>query len=225
LHDIFENGRERHSVIILIPCKRLDQGKSRLSAALDVHARRALCEFFLCRTLAMACTLVAASRIYVVTADPHVVEISGRYGASVLADSSFDLNRALDEARGAIAARHADMEGLLIMPIDLPLSTSSSLSSVVAEPGDIVIVPDESATGTNLLLLRHGSARTFQFQFGPDSYDAHCSLANEAHLALRTVRDDSLSFDVDLPEHLWRWLRHPLADVDLPSDLKIRDGD
>jgi 2-phospho-L-lactate guanylyltransferase len=212
-------------VIILIPCKSLDQGKSRLSAALDVHARRALCEFFLCRTLAMACTLVAPARIYVVTGDPHVVEIAGRYGASVLADSSFDLNRALEEARATIAARHADMEGLLIMPIDLPLATSASLSSVVAEPGDIVIVPDESATGTNLLLLRHASARTFQFRFGTDSYDAHCSLANETHLALRTVRDDSLSFDVDLPEHLWRWLHYSRADADLPSDLKIRDGD
>jgi 2-phospho-L-lactate/phosphoenolpyruvate guanylyltransferase len=212
-------------VIILIPCKSLDQGKSRLSAALDVHARRALCEFFLCRTLALACTLVAPARIYIVTADAHVVEIAGRYGASVLADSSFDLNRALEEARAAIAARHADMEGLLIMPIDLPLSTSYSLSSVVAEPGDIVIVPDESATGTNLLLLRHASARTFQFRFGPDSYDAHCRLANEAHLALRTVRDDSLSFDVDLPEHLWRWLRYSRADGYLPSDLKISDGD
>jgi 2-phospho-L-lactate guanylyltransferase len=206
LPDILENGRERYPVIILIPCKNLDQGKSRLSAALDVHARRALCEFFLCRTLAMACTLVAPARIYVVTADPHVVEIAGRYGASVLSDSSFDLNRALEEARAAIAARHADLEGLLIMPIDLPLSTSSSLSSVVAEPGDIVIVPDEGATGTNLLLLRQASARTFQFRFGPDSYAAHCSQATESHLTLRTVRDDSLSFDVDLPKHLWRWL-------------------
>lgn len=212
-------------MIILIPCKSLDQGKSRLSAALDVHARRALCEFFLCRTLAMACTLIAPTRIYVVTADRHVVKIAGRYGASVLADSSFDLNRALEEARAAIAARHADMEGLLIMPIDLPLSTSYSLSSAVAERGDVVIVPDETGTGTNLLLLRHASARTFQFRFGLDSYDAHCSLAKEAHLALRTVRDDSLSFDVDLPEHLWRWLRYSRADVDLPSDLKIRDGD
>lgn len=173
----------------------------------------------------MACTLVAPARIYVVTADLHVVEIAGRYGASVVEDTSLDLNQALDEGRAAIAAQHADMEGLLIMPIDLPLSTAHSLSSVVAEPGDIVIVPDEDATGTNLLLLRHASARTFQFRFGPDSYVAHCSLANEAHLALRTVRDDSLSFDVDLPEHLSRWLRYSLADLDLPSDLKIRAGD
>jgi 2-phospho-L-lactate/phosphoenolpyruvate guanylyltransferase len=193
-------------VIILIPCKALDQGKSRLSSALDVHASWALCEFFLCRTLAIACALVAPGRIYVVTADPQVVEIANRYGASVLADSSLNLNRALEQARAAIAARHKDMEGLLIMPIDLPLSTFRSLSSVVAEPGDIVVVPDEGETGTNLLLLRQVSARTFQFRFGPDSYAAHCSQAMESHLTLRTVRDDSLSFDVDLPKHLWRWL-------------------
>ncbi len=195
-------------MIILIPCKSLDQGKSRLATALDVHARRALCEFLLCRTLAMACTLVAPDQVHLVTADPNAVEIAGRYGASVLADSSLDLNRALEEARAAIIARHADVEGLLIMPIDLPLSTSHSLSSVVSAPGDIVIVPDESETGTNLLFLRQAAAGTFQFRFGPNSYQAHCRLAKEARLTLRAVRDGTLSFDIDLPEQLWRWLPH-----------------
>ncbi len=195
-------------MIILIPCKGLDQGKSRLSAALDVHARRALCEFFLCRTLGMARALTAPDRIHVVSADPKVVEIAGRYGVSVLADSSLDLNLALEEARAAIAARCSDIEGLLIMPTDLPLSSAVSLSSVVAAPGDIVIVPDESETGTNILFLRQRAAQTFQFRFGPNSFQAHCSLAREAALTLRTVRDDSLSLDIDFPEQLWRWLRH-----------------
>ncbi|HUO00016.1 MAG TPA: 2-phospho-L-lactate guanylyltransferase [Bradyrhizobium sp.] len=195
-------------MIILIPCKGLDQGKSRLSAALDVHARRALCEFFLCRTLAMARAMVAPDLVYVVSADPKVVEIADRYSVAVLTDSTFDLNCALEEARAAIAARHANLEGLLIMPIDLPLSSADSLSSVVAQPGDIVIVPDESETGTNVLFLRQTAAQTFQFRFGPNSYQAHCSLAKDADLALRTVRDGSLSLDVDFPEQLWRWLRY-----------------
>ncbi len=160
-------------MIILIPCKSLDQGKSRLSAALDAHARHALCEFFLCRTLAIARALAAPERIYVVSADPKVVEVADRYGASALADSSLDLNGALEEARAAIAARHANLEGLLIMPIDLPLSSAESLSSVVAEPGDVVIVPDGSETGTNILLLRQSAAQTFQFRFGLNSYQAH----------------------------------------------------
>lgn len=195
-------------MIILIPCKGLDEGKSRLSAALDVHARRALCEFFLCRTLAMARALVAPDRIHVVSADPKVAEIADLYSVRVLADSGFGLNRALEEARAAISDRHPDLEGLLIMPIDLPLSSTGSLSSVVTEPGDIVIVPDQSETGTNVLFLRRTAARTFQFRFGPDSFHAHCSLAKDADLRLSTVRDESLSLDVDLPEQLWRWLRY-----------------
>ena len=195
-------------MIILIPCKGLDQGKSRLSAALDVHARRALCEFFLCHTLAMARALVAPDRIYVVSADPKVAEIADRYGVLVLADSAFDLNLALEEARAAIADRHPDLAGLLIMPIDLPLSSIGSLSSVVAKPGDVVIVPDQSEMGTNVLFLRQPAARTFQFRFGRNSFQAHCSLAKDADLRLSTIRDDSLSLDVDLPEQLWRWLRY-----------------
>ena len=195
-------------MIILIPCKGLDEGKSRLSAALDVHARRALCEFFLCRTLAMARALVAPDRIHVVSADPKVAEIADLYSVRVLADSGFGLNRALEEARAAISDRHPDLEGLLIMPIDLPLSSTGSLSSVVTEPGDIVIVPDQSETGTNVLFLRQTAARTFQFRFGPDSFHTHCSLAKDTDLRLSTVRDESLSLDVDLPEQLWRWLRY-----------------
>lgn len=195
-------------MIILIPCKGLDEGKSRLSAALDMHARRALCEFFLCRTLAMARALVAPDRIHVVSADPKVAEIADRYSVRVLADSGFGLNRALEEARAAISDRHPDLEGLLIMPIDLPLSSTGSLSSVVTEPGDIVIVPDQSETGTNVLFLRQTAARTFQFRFGPDSFHTHCSLAKDTDLRLSTVRDESLSLDVDLPEQLWRWLRY-----------------
>ncbi len=198
-------------MIILIPCKALDQGKSRLSAALDAQARRALCERFLCRTLAIARALTTPDRIYAVSADPKVVGIADRYGVAVLADSSLDLNRALEEARAAITARHASLEGLLIMPIDLPLSSVAALSSVVAEPGDVVIVPDESETGTNILFLRKTAVRSFQFRFGPNSYRTHCRWATDTDLTLRTVRDEALSFDVDLPEQLWRWGPHARA--------------
>src|ERR1700731_2781251 len=94
------------------------------------------------------------------------------------------------------------------MPIDLPLSTSDSLSSVIAEPDDIVIVPDESEKRTNLLFLRQDAARIFRFRFGVDRYAAHCTVAKDACLTLRTVCDDRLSFDVDLPDHLSRWLHY-----------------
>ena len=76
------------------------------------------------------------------------------------------------------------------------------------KPGDIVIVPDESETGTNVLFLRRLAATTLQFRFGPNSYQAHCKLAENADLRLRTVRSSSLSLDVDHPEDLWKWLRY-----------------
>jgi guanylyl transferase CofC like protein len=122
-----------------------------------------------------------------------VAEIANRYGVSTLADSSLNLNGALEEARSTIAAYHANLEGLLIMPIDLPLCSAESLSSVVAKPSDVVIVPDESGMGTNVLFLRQAAAQRFQFRFGKNSYQAHCDLAKAADLTLQTVRDDALS--------------------------------
>ena len=48
-------------IVILIPCKNLDRGKSRLAGCLTPRSRRALCEFFLCRTLDVATQTVAAA--------------------------------------------------------------------------------------------------------------------------------------------------------------------
>ena len=88
--------------VILIPCKNLDRGKSRLAACLTPRSRRALCEFFLCRTLDVATATVPPAHVRVVTSDPRVGAIAREYGVAVIADREGDLNGALERGRQSI---------------------------------------------------------------------------------------------------------------------------
>jgi 2-phospho-L-lactate guanylyltransferase len=62
--------------VILIPCKNLDRGKSRLAGCLTPRSRRALCEFFLCRTLDIATQAVTPRQVRLVTSDRRVETIA-----------------------------------------------------------------------------------------------------------------------------------------------------
>src|ERR1700674_944144 len=114
------------NLAILIPCKNLDRGKSRLGACLSPRSRRALCEFFLCRTLDVATQVLPAAWVRVVTGDPRVAAIAAEYGAGAIPDDDADLNGALARGRAAILAEAGDCAGL-ILPIDLPLATPAAL--------------------------------------------------------------------------------------------------
>jgi 2-phospho-L-lactate/phosphoenolpyruvate guanylyltransferase len=191
------------NLVVLIPCKNLDHGKSRLAACLSPRARRALCEFFLCRTLDVATRAVAPARIRVVTSDPRAAAIAAEYGAGAIPDGGAGLNGALARGRAQALAEAGDCAGL-ILPIDLPLATPAALAGVANAAH--AIVPDESGAGTNVLCLAPAAFRTFRFAFGARSFAAHRASAYEMGLDIPVVEDPLLMFDVDTPEQYRRWI-------------------
>jgi 2-phospho-L-lactate/phosphoenolpyruvate guanylyltransferase len=191
------------NLAILIPCKNLDQGKSRLAACLSPRARRALCEFFLCRTLDVATRAVAPACIRVVTSDPRAAAIAAEYGAGATPDGGAGLNGALARGRAQALAEAGDCAGL-ILPIDLPLATPDALAGVAH--GAHAIVPDESRAGTNVLCLAPAAFRTFRFAFGARSFAKHRATARELGLRVRIVENPLLMFDVDTPAQYRRWI-------------------
>ena len=190
---------------ILIPCKNLSIGKSRLSGCLDPFARRELCERLLIQTLELATALVEPRWIRIVTADLDAVTIANRYGAAWIPDQGAGLNVALEDARSALLPTMSDEEAMLILPIDLAFASADVFWDMLSCPGDVVIAPDESGTGTNLLLLRSIALRNFQFAYGRDSYAAHMDAAAARSLAIGTFRDRQLAFDVDEPMQYATW--------------------
>jgi 2-phospho-L-lactate/phosphoenolpyruvate guanylyltransferase len=190
--------------VILIPCKNLDRGKSRLAGCLTPRSRRALCEFFLCRTLDIATQAVTSARVRVVTSDPRVETIARDYGVGVIPDRGGGLNAALDDGRRQLVAEGGSRAGL-VLPIDLPRATSAELVSIASAPEEVVIVPDEAMTGTNVLRLGPQTFSRFRFSFGVRSFVAHCAQAREMGFEAVTLEAPNLAFDVDRAEQYRRW--------------------
>jgi 2-phospho-L-lactate guanylyltransferase len=190
--------------VILIPCKNLDRGKSRLAGCLTPRSRRALCEFFLCRTLDVATQAVTPRQVRLVTSDPRVEAIARDYGVAVIPDRGGGLNAALENGRRHVLAEGGARAGL-VLPIDLPLATTAELGKVASAAGEVVIGPDEEMTGTNVLRLGTRAFRAFRFSFGVESYAAHCAEARAGGFEVVTFEVPNLAFDVDHPEQYRRW--------------------
>lgn len=198
---------------IVIPCRSLRGGKSRLMPCLNADGRRALCERLLVHSLEVAAGIVAPDRIRVVSGDADALAIVDRYGMIGLNDPGAGLNAALDTARTNLLAHDAGADAMLTLPIDLPFATADALTGAQAHAGDVVIGPDESGTGTNLLLLRGTALRRLPFCFGPDSYAVHLAAAQAHGLTATTFRDRRIAFDIDRPDQYLAWCAVEHADA------------
>jgi 2-phospho-L-lactate guanylyltransferase len=193
------------TIVALIPCKGFAEGKSRLADLLDPAARRVLCETFFERTVALAQSVLPPMRVLVVTPDAEVIACADRLGIPARLDAGPGLNLALEAARDRLLPGLSADTSLLILPTDLPLATTAALNDVIADLSDVVIVPDEELTGTNVLLLRPAARRDFRFRFGPDSYRHHLEQARINGLTWHALAASPLSFDVDRVDQYRRW--------------------
>ena len=176
---------------ILIPVKPLTEGKTRLAPVLDAAARRALCEQFFRRTLALAAEVAPT---IVITRDPQVAASAGN--ALVIAEQpGADLNSALNTGRQAAL----DADALLVLPIDLPHLSRETLTRLCHHRRRITIVPDRHEDGTNLLYLPKPAISGFRFAFGPGSLAAHRTEAARLGIQVNVLRLADAAFDVDQP--------------------------
>jgi 2-phospho-L-lactate/phosphoenolpyruvate guanylyltransferase len=181
---------------ILIPCKPLDSGKTRLAAVLPEQERAALCASLLAQTIALAAGI---ARTIVVTSDPAAAAICRRHHAQVLAEPpGEDLNAALTAAYRDVSPHDA----VLVLPIDLPLLTSATILQVCAEEDLMTIVPDRHQRGTNLMLLPRHFDRNFRFRYGIDSFDRHRAEAQRLGVSCRVCLFPDAAFDLDTPDDL-----------------------
>ncbi len=193
---------------VIIPCKGLDSGKSRLSNRLDCKNRRSLCETLLKRTLESSIAIVPHVYVSVVTSDEHAASIGGEYGADAIPDGGGGLNAALEHARCVLRKRVNGPCTLMVLPIDLPLARSDTLQEFLKCPGDVLIAPDENAQGTNVLVLRSAAAWELEFRYGDQSFSSHQAAARACGRQATVFRHPSLAFDIDEPSHYDRWLSY-----------------
>lgn len=176
--------------VVLVPIRSFDDGKSRLTAALDAEQRRRL-------TMRMAAQVIAAARelpVRIVTDDAGVVAWAHEHRVGVVQVDQKGLNPSVTAAV-ADAAR-AGYERAIVAHADLPAAHDLG----VVDREGVCIAPDRARDGSNVMCVP--TSAPFVFAYGPDSFRRHCAEAERLGLPLSVVDDDSLAWDVDDPADL-----------------------
>jgi 2-phospho-L-lactate/phosphoenolpyruvate guanylyltransferase len=180
----------------ILPVKRLERAKTRLTPDPALRARLALAFALDTAQAAMQCEDV--DQVYAVTDDSSAREALESLGVRVLADEPDDgLNAALVHGAQMVASTHPD-EGVAVLSADLPCLTPDQLQAALtlAQAHPRSFVSDQSGTGTTALFAAPGEV--LSPSFGVRSRAAHrVSGAVELDLDAPCLRRD-VDTDVDL---------------------------
>jgi 2-phospho-L-lactate guanylyltransferase len=188
----------------LLPVRSLAGAKGRLGATLSSSARSELTRAMLADMIEALAAAQAISRVFVVSADPALLEVAAALGATPMMERPGDvrgLNVAVAQAASDLAAN--DVDRLLIIPGDVPLIAADEIDALFAwsaEDYPVILVPSGSGTGTNGLLLSPPDVVRPRFEGA--SREAHRHLCRETKLTLKEIVLPSFALDVDTPEDL-----------------------
>ena len=195
---------ESMRVWALVPVKRLEQAKTRLSTCIDRQDRS---ELMLAMVADLLDVLAGSSRICgvaVVTMDPRVRELASDRGCLVI-DEVIAAGYASAASLGAaVLARDHGARAVLVLPGDLPMARIQDVDALCALP----LLPPvcrltqaSDGLGTNAVLLTPPTLMRLQFGEG-GSFRRHLDAALDAGAAVEIVINGRIAHDVDWPSDL-----------------------
>jgi 2-phospho-L-lactate guanylyltransferase len=202
--------------VVVVPVKRLDRAKTRLSGR-SADERAALALAFALDTVRAALSCPHVRAVVVVTDDATVRDAVTAEGASWVPDEpDSGLNAALAHGADHVRATSPDL-GLAVLAADLPALRGEELARALAAASDVPrgFVADSGGTGTTLLTARPGVE--LDPRFGPRSRTAH--LASGA-VSLEPGPVPGLRRDVDTEVDLWDAGRLGLGHTTAPLVLE-----
>lgn len=179
----------------ILPVKRLDAAKQRLSSSLMPSQRRELMAAMFRDTLEAISEARLIGRLIVVSGDREIARIAMRAGAEVLADSPHDGHSA-----AALIGIAAVADGpAILLPGDCPLLEPREIDGLLTglPTPFVTVVPDRHGTGTNGLVLNPADA--IEPSFGEGSCARHVEAAKNAGLPHAVDPVPSLGLDMDTP--------------------------
>jgi 2-phospho-L-lactate guanylyltransferase len=185
----------------IVPIKRFENAKTRLSSILDTDDRICLSLLMLEDTLQILSAVHSLSQLITVSADKRVGEIAVKYGANfLLEEKERGVNSAVALADSYCMKKAAD--ATMVIPHDLPLLDSTDISKACElaenESRCIVICPSLRYDGTNMLLRKPPSIiATF---YDADSYNMHVKAAIRLGIPVKRLLSKGLMHDIDTPE-------------------------
>ncbi|HWH11380.1 MAG TPA: 2-phospho-L-lactate guanylyltransferase [Solirubrobacteraceae bacterium] len=188
--------------LAVLPVKRFELAKQRLSAGLSPEFRHALAEAMIADVLVALAACPEIEATVVITNEPAVFSLAQAVGAEAIPDP----HESGQSAAAAVGLARAVAEGYdraLLVPGDCPVIDPGELSGLLGDvrPGPtVVIVPDRHGLGTNALVLVPPNA--LHPTFGPGSARRHQERAAAAGASCRIAQVPSLLLDVDTPRDL-----------------------
>jgi len=186
----------------IVPVKRFENAKSRLSSMLDTEDRIRLSSLMLEDTLQILSVAPPLTQVIIVSADKRADEIATKHGAKFLPEEKEKgVNSAVALADGYCIEKEA-ADATIVIPHDLPLLDSIVISKACElaekESTCIVICPSVRYDGTNMLLRKPPSViDTF---YETDSYNMHVRTAIKLGIPVKPLLSKSLMYDIDTPE-------------------------
>lgn len=188
------------SVSAIIPVKKLDEAKSRLSSLLSNNERREFCLKMLEDVLVTVKTTRCIRWTVVVSVDPTVLQVAKRFDVVTLMERQSGLNQAVSEAINWCVQNGA--KSTLILPADVPLVTPRDLNRIfsLGKEAAMVISPSRSEDGTNALLLT--SPNILPTSYGKHSFQRYIKEASKRAISFRTIKLPGIALDIDTVEDL-----------------------
>jgi 2-phospho-L-lactate guanylyltransferase len=215
-------------IFALVPVKRFESSKSRLSSVLNVVERKELSELLLANTLRVLTQASAISEIVIVSSDEAAMEIARRNGVEVLRESKDNgVNAAI--ALADDYSFESGAEATLVIPQDLPLLVAADVNMICmnAQSTDrcLVVCPSIRYDGSNALLRK--PSRLLKTSYDKDSFKAHIRAAIKFGIPIKVFLSKRIMLDLDTAEDIKILMNqgitnHPLAY--LKSKLKKFSG-
>ncbi len=194
---------------IVVPVKRLQQAKSRLSGFLEPAARQQLVITLVRHVIDTVYRSIVSqsipARIWLVSPDPALRAVTDNKDVEWFPDPVEELNAALTVARHHL--QQCGCSSMMILAGDLPFLTVDDVRLLIAALTnyDVVLAPDQEQRGTNALGVRLPSP--LPFGFGTDSAAYHLRSAARLGLRVHLVHTPTLAFDLDDGERLQQYYR------------------
>ena len=200
----------------LLPVKRLDRAKGRLSGWLDPDEREALARALFDDALDL-CSSTPWLHWWVVSDDEVVRKAAATRGFETVEDEGTGLNDALKLAIADIVGKGA--ESVTVVPSDVPLAYEEDIRDLVdtGATSDIVVVPSDDDGGTNGLFL--SPPDLLEPRFGSASLKAHVDAAADRQLRCSILALPRLALDIDTIKDVDAFLERPAYGTSRTRDL------
>jgi 2-phospho-L-lactate guanylyltransferase len=203
-------------IFALVPVKKFESSKSRLSAVLKVDERKKLSELLLMNTVSVLTKSSAISEIVIVSSDEVAMEIARRNDAKFLRESKdHGVNAAI--ARADDYSSEGGAEATLVIPQDLPLLTAADVSTICrkAESPErcLVICPSVRYDGSNALLRK--PSRLLKTYYDEDSFNAHVRAATKVGIPIKVFLSKRIMVDLDTTEDIKILMKQRITNLPL----------